>query len=236
MSDENYESLDLEALTHPCDIVGMPFVEGADPDCYYCEGHGYDPDKWNEQITEPCPVCMASPDVVPAPPSFTDWDEDGLLDGVTYLQAKYFSGVLKPEKMTTIVMHQGVSSGSISKYFHYAPDGRQVSAHFEVKSNGDIVQCVPLTRRAYHAPPYNWQSFGIEMQGPWNKVWPAIQIDSAVALCESLIAVRPKIHTIRSHSSISKNRRDPGSPKHPFPWDKFKSKIANVNYITKQKY
>jgi hypothetical protein len=218
----------------------LPYAPGADPHCYYCEGCGCNPDA--EEQSDPCPVCMEDllalglvPEKLRAPekyePLYEDVDKNALLDGVEFLEAKYYRGVLVANLVHTIVLHQGVSGASVADYFHRAPDKRVVSSHFEVRSNGDIVQCVPLNRVAFHAPPLNHTSFGIELQGPFGKVWPADQIIRTVGLCWSLIKLYPTIKYIRPHSSISKHRRDPGSPRYPFPWYEFQG--MGVAVLTK---
>jgi N-acetylmuramoyl-L-alanine amidase len=105
----------------------------------------------------------------------------------------------------------------------------EVSCHYLVFENGDIVQLVPETRRAWHAGKSLWAgeddmnsaSIGIELANGGHDFgappFPAEQIDAVIALCRD-INTRRKIapHRILGHSDIAPFRKiDPGEI---FPW------------------
>ena len=109
-----------------------------------------------------------------------------------------------------------------------SPDS-EVSTHYLVDERARIVQCVPESRRAWHAGASLWagvadtnsQSIGIEIANPGHEYgyvdFPAAQIAAVIALCTD-IAARLDIRADRilGHSDIAPLRKqDPGEK---FPW------------------
>ncbi|MEP2704985.1 MAG: N-acetylmuramoyl-L-alanine amidase [Roseibium sp.] len=107
----------------------------------------------------------------------------------------------------------------------------EVSAHYLVDEDGNITQCVPEVRRAWHAGKSFWKgetdinsrSIGIEIVNPGHEFgyrpFPEKQIDSVIALSKD-ICERFKIHPwmVLGHSDIAPERKeDPGEL---FPWMK----------------
>jgi N-acetyl-anhydromuramyl-L-alanine amidase AmpD len=67
-----------------------------------------------------------------------------------------------------IIVHVTDSEGkSAENWFHdhKAPRGSQVSAHYIIEKDGDIVQIVPENKTAYHCRGKNSDSIGIEFVG-----------------------------------------------------------------------
>src|SRR5262249_5297414 len=106
-----------------------------------------------------------------------------------------------------------------------------VSSHYMVFENGDIVQMVPEALRAHHAGLSYWggdtdinsRSIGIEIANPghdWGYVdYPAEQIASVIQLCRDIV-VRNNIRSdyVLAHSDVAPTRKqDPGEK---FPWPK----------------
>lgn len=105
----------------------------------------------------------------------------------------------------------------------------EVSAHYFVEENGEVLQLVPENRRAWHAGKSFWAgetdlnsaSIGIEIVHPGHddpRPYPARQIE-AVALLARDICARHGIEPRRvlAHSDIAISRKiDPGEF---FPWD-----------------
>lgn len=153
-------------------------------------------------------------------PRYHDIDDDGWLDDVEKVPARYAGGELSPFRIQSIVLHRGVTGGDIASYFHRAPDGRKVSAHFVVYSDGTVKQCVSLSRVAWHAgKSWNHASIGIEHQGPIDSLYSEAQAKASLELIEYLLERFPRIGNIVSHRSIApKRRRDPG----PYPWDQLR--------------
>ena len=108
----------------------------------------------------------------------------------------------------------------------------EVSCHYVVAEDGDILQLVAEDRRAWHAGVSRWKgetdlnsaSIGIEIVNPGHlgdappPPFPARQIEAAIALLRDLGArhrLRPE--RILAHSDIAPARkRDPGET---FPWE-----------------
>jgi N-acetyl-anhydromuramoyl-L-alanine amidase len=94
----------------------------------------------------------------------------------------------------------------------------QVSAHFLVRREGDIIQFVSTEKRAWHAGKSCWMgrercndfSIGIELEGSDTAPFEPAQYDSLNALLGALIAHYP-IRGITGHSDIAPGRKtDPG--------------------------
>jgi len=109
--------------------------------------------------------------------------------------------------------------------------GTDVSAHYVVFEDGEIVQCVAEARRAWHAGAGSWAgatdinscSIGIEVTNPghfWDyRDFPEPQVAAVLALARDIVA-RHRIAPVRvlGHSDVSPSRKqDPGEK---FPWDR----------------
>jgi N-acetylmuramoyl-L-alanine amidase len=105
----------------------------------------------------------------------------------------------------------------------------EISAHYVVMEDGQVVQCVAEARRAWHAGVSAWagetdlnsRSIGIEVANPGHDLgypdFAAAQIEAVIALCRDLIA-RHHIPPDRvlAHSDVAPSRKqDPGEK---FPW------------------
>ena len=105
----------------------------------------------------------------------------------------------------------------------------EVSAHYLVHEDGAIVQCVPESRRAWHAGRSFWKgetdinsrSIGIEIVNPGHefgyRAFPDAQIEAVIALASDICRrhdIRPWM--VLGHSDIAPDRKeDPGEL---FPW------------------
>lgn len=105
----------------------------------------------------------------------------------------------------------------------------EVSAHYFVHEDGTILQCVPESRRAWHAGKSYWQgetdinscSIGIEIVNPGHEFgyrsFPSPQVQSVIELTKD-ICRRHNIPAWRvlAHSDVAPDRKeDPGEL---FPW------------------
>lgn len=102
----------------------------------------------------------------------------------------------------------------------------KVSAHFFIRRNGEIIQFVPCTLRAWHAGISCWQgrnrcndySIGIELEGSDTLPFEPIQYDKLIALTSALLTAYP-IRDIVGHADIAPNRKtDPGPY---FDWKRY---------------
>jgi N-acetylmuramoyl-L-alanine amidase len=109
-------------------------------------------------------------------------------------------------------------------------EGSGVSCHYVVMDDGRVIQCVPESRRAWHAGESYWAgetdinscSIGIEIANPGHdNGYPDFskkQIAAVTALCRGIV-LRRNIHPQRvlAHSDVAPSRKmDPGEK---FPWE-----------------
>jgi len=94
----------------------------------------------------------------------------------------------------------------------------EVSAHFLVRRDGELVQFVPTTRRAWHAGASSWRgrsrcndfSIGVELEGTDSGPFEASQYERLAALIGALRARHP-LRELAAHSDIAPGRKsDPG--------------------------
>jgi N-acetylmuramoyl-L-alanine amidase len=105
----------------------------------------------------------------------------------------------------------------------------EVSAHYVVYEDGNVLQCVPESRRAWHAGRSFWKgetdinsrSIGVEIVNPGHEFgyrpFPEPQIEAVTELVRD-ICRRHDIHPwmVLAHSDIAPDRKqDPGEL---FPW------------------
>lgn len=109
----------------------------------------------------------------------------------------------------------------------------KVSAHYTIMENGDIVQLVDESKRAFHAGQSYWRgitdvnsaSIGIELINPGHdhgyRPFPAAQIKAAMSLAQDIVTrhgMDPRMALV-GHSDVAPVRRkDPGEL---FPWKEF---------------
>jgi len=94
----------------------------------------------------------------------------------------------------------------------------KVSAHFFIRRDGELIQCVPCGKRAWHAGVSQWQgyercndfSIGIELEGSDDMPFEQAQYDTLSALLTALKRAYP-ITAVVGHSDIATGRKtDPG--------------------------
>ncbi|OLP44490.1 N-acetylmuramoyl-L-alanine amidase [Rhizobium oryziradicis] len=130
----------------------------------------------------------------------------------------------------TIILHYtGMPSEDAAISWLCNPES-QVSSHYLVRENGDVVQMVSESRRAWHAGKSFWagatdinsRSIGIEIANaghPSLPDYPQEQIESVAQLCLDCAkrwSITPE--RVLAHSDIAPVRKvDPGEH---FPWDR----------------
>ena len=107
--------------------------------------------------------------------------------------------------------------------------GSEVSAHYVVREDGRIIQCVPEALRAWHSGAATWGSdtdvnscsIGVEIVNGGHDYelpgYPLRQIAAVIALCKGIM-IRRNISRERvlGHSDVAPGRKqDPGEK---FPW------------------
>ena len=135
-------------------------------------------------------------------------------------------GVLAPDM---IVLHTTGMADAASAIVRLCTAGTDVSAHYVVPEDGNIVQCVRETDRAWHAGSSSWAgetdinscSIGIEIVSSGDNRrttdFPLRQIAAVITLCKSIMLRREiPAHRILGHSDVAPGRKtDPGET---FPW------------------
>jgi len=109
--------------------------------------------------------------------------------------------------------------------------GLEVSAHFLIRRDGDLIQFVPCELRAWHAGASNWQgrercndfSVGIELEGLEGLLFEAAQYVVLARLLRALAARYP-IVGVAGHEHVAAGRKhDPGTG---FDWARLESELG----------
>jgi len=96
--------------------------------------------------------------------------------------------------------------------------GLEVSSHFVVKRDGELLQFVSCLERAWHAGRSSWQgrencndfSIGIELEGLEGDCFEALQYRVLAELLQTLKAAYP-LQAVAGHEHVSPGRKlDPG--------------------------
>ena len=112
-------------------------------------------------------------------------------------------------------------------------EGVRVSAHLYIKRDGQLIQFVPLNKRAWHAGVSEFDgrtkcndfSIGIEMQGTDNMPFTDLQYQTLIKATNQIQALYPEVtkHRIVGHSDIAPGRKtDPGPC---FDWNRVNSEL-----------
>jgi AmpD protein len=97
--------------------------------------------------------------------------------------------------------------------------GLEVSSHFLIRRDGELVQFVACERRAWHAGVSHWQgrancndfSIGVELEGLEGDTFEPAQYHALAELCQTLRARWPTLCAVAGHEHIAPGRkRDPG--------------------------
>jgi len=107
----------------------------------------------------------------------------------------------------------------------------QVSAHFFVRRNGELMQFVSCDARAWHAGASQYRgrsncnddSIGIELEGLEGDTFTADQYETLSALC-SAIALHYPVQYIAGHEHIAAGRK--GDPGAGFSWVQLQQSLA----------
>jgi len=162
----------------------------------------------------------------------------GLLQGVSYVASPNYDERPANCAVDVIIIHAislppGCFGGvEIEQLFCNSLDATQhpyfteicdleVSAHFLIRRDGEIVQFVPVTQRAWHAgessclgrTQVNDFSIGIELEGCDEKSFDQSQYNALVDLTRCLFKTFPNLSTdcLFGHSDIAPGRKtDPG--------------------------
>jgi N-acetyl-anhydromuramoyl-L-alanine amidase len=112
--------------------------------------------------------------------------------------------------------------------------GIEVSAHFFVRRNGELLQFVDVDARAWHAGASCWRgrdncndhSIGIELEGLEGEHFEAAQYTTLTGLCRQLAQRHPIAH-VAGHEHIAPGRKqDPGPG---FDWRRLRDDLGWID-------
>ena len=112
--------------------------------------------------------------------------------------------------------------------------GLRVSAHFLIRRDGELIQFVPCTKRAWHAGDSSWKgkarcndfSIGIEVEGSGDAPFTDTQYERLAGLTRALQARYPIIDIV-GHSDIAPGRKhDPGPQ---FVWARYRALVDRLS-------
>jgi AmpD protein len=113
----------------------------------------------------------------------------------------------------------------------------QVSSHVLIRRDGEVVQYVPFTRRAWHAgdscyagrTACNDFSIGIELEGQDSEPYTAVQYCTLAAVVQALVTAFPTLSPdrIAGHCDIAPGRKtDPGPA---FDWTALRAELQRTH-------
>lgn len=178
---------------------------------------------------------------------------DGFLDGVRFSRSPNHNRRPAGEDIDLLVIH-GISlppgefgGDAIEALFtntldvNAQPsfkdlDGVHVSAHLVIRRDGEVIQFVPFTERAWHAGVSEFEgragcndfSIGIELEGSDHVPYTDAQYERLIAVAEALMSAYPGITPARivGHQHIAPGRKtDPGPA---FDWNRFKAGLTKT--------
>ena len=173
---------------------------------------------------------------------------EGLAEGIRYVASPNCDDRPPGAEISLLVLHSislppGEYGGdSIERLFTNCldPEGLpyfrevcslKVSAHFLVRRDGELLQFVPIHRRAWHAGASFWRgrercndfSIGVELEGTDEAPFEDRQYGELASLVRSLRIALP-LRDIAAHSDIAPGRKtDPGTR---FDWARVLSALS----------
>jgi hypothetical protein len=169
-----------------------------------------------------------------------------------FISARWYTNT-SGRKITHVVIHTTESgeypgaARDVARYFQQLPKTRKASAHYVVDSR-EIVQCVEERDIAYHAPPLNEESVGVELcakAGQTAAQWADDYSNAELALAAGLVrgvchrygipvrfvdaaGLKAGVSGITTHVEVSRAFRvsDHWDPGPNFPMARFLSLVA----------
>ena len=109
--------------------------------------------------------------------------------------------------------------------------GLRVSSHFLIRRDGELIQFVPVEKRAWHAGVSSWRgrercndfSVGVELEGTDDSAFAPPQYEILFSLIKSLRTTLP-LREFAAHSDVAPGRKtDPGAR---FHWHRLLQSLA----------
>jgi AmpD protein len=175
-------------------------------------------------------------------------DPEGLLQGARYVASPNCDERPPGTAITLLVVHSislppGEYGGdAIERLFTNRLDpaahpyfreiaGLELSSHFLIRRDGELLQFVPVQRRAWHAGASCWRgrsrcndfSIGVELEGLEESAFADIQYARLNELVRALRGRLP-LSDVAAHSDVAPGRKtDPGAH---FAWARLLSDLA----------
>jgi AmpD protein len=170
-------------------------------------------------------------------------DENGMLEQARHIASPNCDARPAETAITLLVIHnislppeQFSGNGVIELFtnqldptahpYYVSIQDLKVSSHIFIRRNGELIQFVPCSQRAWHAGTSNWKnrercndfSIGIELEGSDFTPFTDAQYDQLATLTSTLQAAYP-IEDIVGHADIAPGRKtDPGPH---FDWERY---------------
>jgi N-acetyl-anhydromuramoyl-L-alanine amidase len=102
--------------------------------------------------------------------------------------------------------------------------GLKVSSHFLIRRDGELLQFVPVSRRAWHAGVSSWRgrercndfSIGVELEGTDDGPFTDRQYERLASLISELKQKHP-LRDIAAHSDVAPGRKTDPGPQFDWP-------------------
>ena len=113
--------------------------------------------------------------------------------------------------------------------------GLEVSSHFLIRRNGELLQFVSTLERAWHAGVSHWRgraqcnddSIGVELEGLEGDTFDSAQYETLVGLCACLRQHHP-LRYVAGHEHIAPGRKqDPGPG---FDWCRVRQTLGHSDW------
>ena len=112
--------------------------------------------------------------------------------------------------------------------------GLQVSSHFVIRRDGELLQFASTALRAWHAGRSSWRgrencndfSVGIELEGLEGERFEDVQYARLVELLAALASAHPSLSELAGHEHVAPGRKmDPGPG---FEWPRLRTLLAQA--------
>lgn len=110
--------------------------------------------------------------------------------------------------------------------------GLEVSAHFLIRRDGELVQFVSVDDRAWHAGRSSWRgrdncndyAVGIELEGLEHHPFEPAQYDTLASLLQAMADHYPQLQHVAGHEHVAPGRKE--DPGRAFDWIGLRQRLA----------
>jgi AmpD protein len=110
--------------------------------------------------------------------------------------------------------------------------GLEVSAHFLIRRDGELLQFVSVDDRAWHAGRSSWRgrdncndyAVGIELEGLEHHPFESEQYDTLAVLLQAMADHYPELRHVAGHEHVAPGRKE--DPGRAFDWTGLRQRLA----------